>query len=285
MQEETSSSDISICPSFNVYASGKLAEISSQISNQESEPGFEDDGDCGDYNYVYDDDEDFEFSLVRPDPGETSVLAGEVFCNGQIRPVFPIFNRDLLLSNYELSDRELSSIQGPMKNILIDERQPPSSSSSEADEWERIKPGAYCVWSPKTAEPSPGRCKKSKSTGSSSSSKRWRFIRDLLRRSNSDGKDAYVYLTHPGKKIEQKSEEGESSKARRSSGEVKVAGKVKAKGKGVAAGEKVSAHEAFYVRNRAIKEGDKRRSYLPYKQNLVGFISNVNGLGRSFPPF
>jgi hypothetical protein len=40
--------------------------------------------------------------------------------------------------------------------------------------------------------------------------------------------------------------------------------------------------EHYYVRS---KEGDKRRSYLPYRPDLVGFLSNVNGVGRNLHPF
>jgi hypothetical protein len=46
-----------------------------------------------------------------------------------------------------------------------------------------------------------------------------------------------------------------------------------------------SAHELFYVQNRAWKEGEKRKSYLPYRQDLVGFFANVNAYGKTFPPF
>jgi len=40
--------------------------------------------------------------------------------------------------------------------------------------------------------------------------------------------------------------------------------------------------EHYYVRS---KEGDKRRSYLPSRPDLVGFLSNVNGVGRNLHPF
>ncbi|KAL0377424.1 UNVERIFIED_CONTAM: hypothetical protein Sradi_3047900 [Sesamum radiatum] len=114
-------------------------------------------------------DEDFEFALVRQ---EREVLAEEFFYDGQIGPVFPLF----------IEDREDHEPDNPS-----------SCSSSEADEMENIPAGTYCVWRPKAAEqPSPSRCNKSKSTGSGS--KRWK-IRDLLRRSNSDGKDSFVFLT------------------------------------------------------------------------------------------
>ncbi|KAK9272210.1 hypothetical protein L1049_002581 [Liquidambar formosana] len=302
MQEESSSSLPWVCPSFNVYSRDKLAEVAANVSDEfwrdsqastdepppvQSSKDDDDGGGGGGDHY----EDDFEFYLVRADPDATSVQAGEVFDDGQIRPVFPIFNRDLLLDDgheKHESSHEVSSIGVPLKNLFIDERDVPSSSSSEADELERVPPGTYCFWSPKAVEESRGGCKKSKSTGSSS--KRWRF-KDLLRRSNSDGKDAFVFLTPsttatPAKKREEKSdktEKGENLKERRNSSEAKATGKVKPKG--VAAGEKLSAHEVFYVRNRAMKEGDKRRSYLPYRQDLVGFFANMNGFGKNFPPF
>lgn len=49
-----------------------------------------------------------------------------------------------------------------------------------------------------------------------------------------------------------------------------------------------SAHELFYVQNRSMKEGEKRKSYLPYRKDLVGFFTNVNGLSKAskaFPRF
>ncbi|KAJ6898347.1 hypothetical protein NC652_024996 [Populus alba x Populus x berolinensis] len=33
------------------------------------------------------------------------------------------------------------------------------------------------------------------------------------------------------------------------------------------------------------KEGDKHRYYLPYKPDLVGFLSNVSGVERNLHPF
>ncbi|PQM41744.1 uncharacterized protein Pyn_11453 [Prunus yedoensis var. nudiflora] len=59
----------------------------------------------------------------------------------------------------------------------------------------------------------------------------------------------------------------------------------KVKGKAKKAETVSSAHEKHYVMNRAKKEEDKRRSYLPYRQGLVGFFTNVNGLSRNVHPF
>ncbi|KAL0395694.1 UNVERIFIED_CONTAM: hypothetical protein Scaly_0017800 [Sesamum calycinum] len=267
--DKSDQEDVYICPSFNSYSSDRLAEIAVRVAVEKSEE------DAGD-----DDGDDFEFALVREDK---EVSAAEFLYGGQIGPIFPVFNRDLLIDkDGELStiseEKTLeSSIAIPLSKLFIEEDQerdcPASCSSSEADELENIPAGTYCVWRPKLAEsPMPSQCKKSKSTGSAS--KRWKF-RDLLRRSNSDGKDSFVFLTP--KRREEKPEK--LIQATR-----KSKGNVVRSASGFAAGSP-SAHEALYVRNRAIKEGDKKKSYLPYRQDLVGFFANVNGLRGSFPHF
>jgi hypothetical protein len=48
------------------------------------------------------------------------------------------------------------------------------------------------------------------------------------------------------------------------------------------AGGLFELQQQFYVKG---KEGDKRRSYLPYRPDLVGFMSNVKGVGRNIHPF
>ncbi|XP_051117135.1 uncharacterized protein LOC127241909 [Andrographis paniculata] len=252
--------DACICPSFNSYTSDRLAEIAVRVGAEESSNA------AG--------DEDFQFALVRED---SEVLAEELFCDGQIGPYFPIFNRDLLIGDgseerksYENEQVE-SSTPIPLGKLFIEEDNerdnPLSCSSSEADELEQIPAGTYCVWRPKLADsPVPNQCKKSKSTGSSS--RGWR-IRDLLRRSNSDGKDSFVFLT-PKHREHKQDKLIQSSKTSISKGLRSVSGSP-------------SPHETFYVQNRAIKEGEKKKSYLPYRQDLVGFFANANGLRRSFP--
>ncbi|CAI0458510.1 unnamed protein product [Linum tenue] len=115
-----------------------------------------------------------------------------------VSPVFyPVFNRDRFPGDAEAT---AETILRSLSELLMDDRDQQSSyssSSSEADELEGAPEGSYCVWTPKIispssvagASPSPGRCEKSNSTGSSASTtkRRWR-LRDLLRRSSSDGK-------------------------------------------------------------------------------------------------
>ncbi|KAJ0636019.1 hypothetical protein HanOQP8_Chr17g0657211 [Helianthus annuus] len=89
---------------------------------------------------------------------------------------------------------------------------------------------------------SPRKCKKSRSFGSES--KRW-IVRYLLRRSNSERKEPMV--------------KEDSPKQKRNSG------------------RRWATHERFYVQRRAENEVEKRRSYLPYRKDLV------NGMGKMLP--
>ncbi|KAA8542671.1 hypothetical protein F0562_023830 [Nyssa sinensis] len=275
-----SSPVLSLSPSFNSYSSGKLAEIAARVVEEfrvESESqvddlfGFISEEAASDRGQEKpqveevnknedDEDDDFEFAFVCREPDSSPISADEIFYNGQIRPIFPIFKRDLLLGSDVENESSVSSkpptpssIRIPLRKLLIEEQDPSSCSSSEADELDEIAPGTYCVWTPKAAaEESPGRCKKSNSTGSS---KRWKF-RDLMHRSNSDGKDTFVFLTPSTANAKKADEKVEKATA----GASKVT--VKSKSKGVAGGQRVSvsaAHEEHYVKNRAMKEGDPRR--------------------------
>lgn len=289
-------------PSFSSYSSDRLAEIAAKTADEfkresstlpvefiaEERDGEEDEN-----------EDDFEFSLV-PEHSEGFAVAvavadadadaDECFYDGrQIGSVFPVFNRKLLLDteqdrgdeDKELRARDIdSSVRIPLRNLFLQGKEEndlepqASSSSSEADELESLPPGTYCVWRPKRNEPFPTECKKSSSTGSAS--KRWK-LRDLLRRMNSDVNDSYVFLT-PKKE--------ENSKSKESGMVLKVTGKTKVKkNKDAAPSSSMAAHEAFYLRNKAAKEGEKRKSYLPYRRELVGFFANVNagGFVKEFP--
>ncbi|KAL1537129.1 hypothetical protein AAHA92_29683 [Salvia divinorum] len=250
--------DACTSPSFNSYSTDRLPEIAVQIAAEMSRDDDEDDG-------------DFEFSLVRND----KELSAEDFVYDG--PIYPVFNRDLLPRDG--GDQCESSVNVPLSQLLLEDRRggddnnnPPSCSSSEADELESVPAGTYCVWRPKAPDlPSPMRCRKSKSTGSAST--RWKF-RDLMRRSKSDGKDSLVFLTPKNRDEKLPAEIPKKSKGK--------GGNCSGSGAGAAAR---SAHEALYVRNRAANEVDRKKSYLPYRQDLVGFFINVNALARGLPHF
>ncbi|KAL2335683.1 hypothetical protein Fmac_016896 [Flemingia macrophylla] len=237
-KEEEEIVDSLLCPSFSAYSSDALHRVADQVTRNDNRFGQNDD-----------DDDAFEFGKV----------ADGVFLDAAC-PAFPIFDRDFAGGGLRGTGEE--AIQVTLGKLLMDDSPSSCSSSSEVDdELENVPPGTYCVWKPKAAAASP--CRKSKSTGSSSS-RRWKLL-DLLRRSNSEGKESVVFLT-PSKK-----DGGNGKRAAASGGgsERKVPA--------------VSAHEALYVRNREMRREVKRRSYLPYRQDLVGFCVNLNAMGKSFP--
>ncbi|XP_030497328.2 uncharacterized protein LOC115713001 [Cannabis sativa] len=237
-------------------------------------------------------EEEEEFSFACTNPDGSPISADDLFQDGQIRPIFPIFDQSLLFADGEdgASGTDDSSLRLPLKKLFIEERSrssSSSSSSSDADELEALPPGTYCEWSKKAVEASPEMNKKSNSTGFS---KLWRF-RDLVVRSSSDGKDAFVFLNPnstnnaPKQSVESIKKTAKAEKKAAPGGveaATMVKGKVKAKAK---RGETASsAHERYYVRNKA-KEDNKHKSYLPYRPGVVGFFTNVNGLSRNVHPF
>ncbi|XP_061363217.1 uncharacterized protein LOC133306843 [Gastrolobium bilobum] len=262
-EEHKESVDSLLCPSFSTYchSSNKLADIAQQVIQNDN-----------DFNA---NDNDFEFVAFPK-------AADGVFFDGDSGRFFPIFNRDLVTATKE---EDAAAIQFPMRKLLIgdeEKRREPSpttsSSSSEVeDDLVAIPAGTYCVWTPNSVKPSPDRCKKSNSTGSSST-KRWKLL-DLLRRSNSDGKESSsLVLVTPSSDSTKKKKgvKGESSKEQCGSRKAEIltsrfAGK-KIPAAAASGGEKkvfTSAHEALYLKNRETR----KRSYLPYRQELVGFFS------------
>lgn len=197
-------------------------------------------------------EEDEEFSFMLVNSNGSPISADDAFDNGQIRPLFPIFNQDLLFS-----DDYDGGVHLPINLFVPEDSLPPPMSPST--EKLAAPEGPYCEWNPKSAV-------KSNSTGFS---KLWRF-RDVKLRSNSDGKDTFVFLNQaPAAKPAEKVRNVMLKKV-----EVK-------KGKTTSS----SAHEKHYVMNRAKKESDKRKSYLPYRQDLFGFFATSHGLSRNVHPY
>ncbi|XP_062159114.1 uncharacterized protein LOC133866568 [Alnus glutinosa] len=237
-----------------------------------------DGGENGKEEGEYDDDDD-EFSFACVNPDGSPISADDAFADGQIRPIFPLFNRDLLLADAYDGDSKpeedsSSANRPPLRNFFVEERDTPSSSTtSESDELVGAPSGPFCEWS--------GKAELSKKSNSTGFSKIWRF-RDLVRRSNSDGRDAFVFLSHSSASAKPSSEP--TTEAKKSDVVEKKEKVEKVEVKRVVRGAKTasSVHEAHYVNNRAKREGDKRKSYLPYR---VGFFTNVNGLSRNVHPF
>ncbi|KAL8457788.1 hypothetical protein ACS0TY_035605 [Phlomoides rotata] len=296
------SSVISLSPSFNIYSNSKIAEIAARVVEEFDSEEFYDDFYIereDDLEYVKtekensvvpeedlndDEEEEFEFPLVnRETEFYSPISADDIFHNGQIRPVYPVFNRDLLLDRVEFQQKNVKeekpvlnsdsenapTIRLPLRKLFIEERETTmtrtsSCSSSEADDLDGVPAESYCVWRPKEA--AEGQCKKSSSAGSNS--KRWKF-KDLLHRSHSDGsKGNFVFLSPSNSGTKKQSEEAGK--------ETPVRG-----GKAKSAAAPPLPPKRVHDRDG----GEKRRSFLPYKQDLVGLFTNVNGLSKNLQPF
>lgn len=288
--------DSLLCPSFSTYSSNNLNDVAEQVINE------------NDHSHSQNDKDDFEFVAFPK-------TADEVFFDhrrrNSIRGVFPIFNRDdekinsveveisvplqeLMNSDCDRRNSDSVDMMFPLRKVYTEDQKrdidhPSSSLSDVGDDLDEVSPASYCLWTPKspTMSPmsSPIKCNKSNSTGSSSnssSSKRWKFL-SLLRRCKSDGKESLI-LVSPSLEFK-KEAKVENSK-------VKISGKGSVEKNIAKVVEKkipvtkrnvpapVTAMEAFYLSKREIK----RKAYLPYKQELIGFgVGFHANIGRGFP--
>ncbi|KHN30906.1 hypothetical protein glysoja_017443 [Glycine soja] len=137
----------------------------------------------------------------------------------------------------------------PLRKLMFEEGETASWSTDESVDLEGVAEGAYCVWTPNSVG---SERKKSNSTGSTS--KRWKLrVRDLLLRSHSDGKNN-------NKQEQQKQRDLFRIATKPQNGSV-------------------GTEQQHHV------EQNKRKSFLPYKPELVGLFTNANGLGRNLRPF
>ncbi|KAG6529874.1 uncharacterized protein LOC122044149 [Zingiber officinale] len=203
------------------------------------------------------DDGDLEFSFVVEDSDAApDVTADEIFSNGFIRPIYPVFDRALLFSP---STGPAPASRGTLGRLLIEERE-----AELSHELEGIPPGSYCVWAPRSVAKSPGssHCRKSRSAGSSSL--RWR-IRDLVvGRSHSDRKERFVFLAKRKEKGNPDPVEAEKEGAK------------------VTDVDMVTAHRIYFR-----KDGDagSRKCVLPNRQELLAFFANMNSITKTHHPF
>jgi Protein of unknown function (DUF1645) len=190
-------------------------------------------------------------------------------------PIYPVFGRTLI-SPPESPELD-TPVRLPLRKLLVEERNSSigstssSSSTAEMVELEGIPDDSYCVWTPGSVPQSPTRCSKSGSTGSLV---KWKKISDIvLGRSQSDGKEKFVFLSAKGNAKEKAKE--------------KEKGKKKKGGKVTTEVDTITAHRIFYGSKSGAgnNAASPRKSFLPYKQDLVGLFASVNGIRRSHHPF
>ncbi|XP_038878608.1 uncharacterized protein LOC120070794 [Benincasa hispida] len=305
MEAEEGPAHLSLSPTFSSYSSGScsLAEIAARVVREVGEEPF---ADADNYGWeaegsVYrfrenlssgraresaegvrsndggknGDEDEFEFAVLR-EPDVSTSSAHEIFYNGQIKPVYPLFNMDLLLDNGSRVDSGLENVKKkpavrrlPLRKLMNEERKTTPFSSSGADDLGGVPSETYCIWSPSTEKTSPGRSNKRNSTGSSN---RWKF-RDLLynSRSRSEGEDELMKR----KTIKKDDKLGNVSKGKedcRSGLGVSVTSSTNSNSGFFTS---FTAQNAPYGRNRTVKEAEKRRTYLPYRQHLVGCVADA----------
>ncbi|KAL5228228.1 hypothetical protein ABZP36_016493 [Zizania latifolia] len=209
-----------------------------------------------------------------------------------IVPVYPVFGRPLStpplqaqVGVVEEEEPETATVRVPLGRLLLEERefrarqreseraapvqqqQPDEEVGGGDSELEGVLPESYCLWAPGQSTPaSPRLCRKSGSTGSVL---RWRRISErLVRRSQSDGKEKFVFLSAAGPPAP-----------------VPQPPKVPKEDVPAAGSKGDGRHGWSYYRKGSSGSGGRRRSYLPYKQELVGLFANVSGFRRSYHPF
>ncbi|KAL2510397.1 uncharacterized protein Fot_34044 [Forsythia ovata] len=165
------------------------------------------------------------------------IAAEDAFINGQIKTLFPLISEQDSKTLYENLPMRPAT-----KRIFVETKDGVTSSSSGNDDINVV-------------EASPEVCTKSNSTGFS---KIWRF-KDSMGRSNSDGRDAFVFLNNSNTPPSTTAVAAATGGREKKESSVKVNGKVKNSKKSKTAS--LSAHEV-YLKSKAKEEGRRSTPYV-----------------------
>lgn len=207
--------------------------------------------------------EEREFSFACTEVQGADVFADEIFENGKIRPIHHTFDQSLLF--FPTSNNNALHLRAPLKKIFLNDSTNPLSRSGGISKQLQNEPLHNMTLVEMKVS---NECyEKSNSTGSS---KLRRFPKNLNLRSNSDLKDSFV-LMNPSvlKKPSKPNIENTVAKKRKNEKHNNA----------------LSAYEKFYLTNKTRKDSNKQRSFLPYKHQLFGFFTNMNGLSRNVHPY
>ncbi|ONK68589.1 uncharacterized protein A4U43_C05F13680, partial [Asparagus officinalis] len=254
------------------------------------------------------DDDDFEFSFIRiPDSGPP-IAADDIFSDGKIRPIYPVFGKRTVtttISSSPSSGSPTQALRSPPTTSSPTARSAPSTpSSAAASSTERIRtkmmnlqrPGTYCVWNPNKND----QIKKRSSSAGSSSSLRWR-LRSASSSSSTDELDRVppgtycVWNPNKNDQIKKRSSSAGSSSSLRWRLRDLVVGRSRSNGKEkfvfIPVQEEENGGEKEIGKdnnnNRGKKASGKKstastaKTFLPYRPDIVGFFANVNGANRT----
>ncbi|KQK08908.1 uncharacterized protein LOC100822333 [Brachypodium distachyon] len=223
-------------------------------------------------------DGEFEFSFAsRPDPAAATggATADELF--------YPVFGR--------VFDETRAPVRRPLGKLFLEESAPArnssvgstssssSSAATDATDLDGVSPDTYCVWTPGAPSPASSPARSPRKSGSTGSLSRWRRVSELLviGRSHSEGRDKFRFLSAP------------PSPARDHQPKAKPSQRGAVNAKAATELDTVAAsHRMFYGSPKgSASPGAARRTFLPYRQDLVGLFSNAKGLSRSpyYQPF
>ncbi|KAG8056078.1 hypothetical protein GUJ93_ZPchr0001g31806 [Zizania palustris] len=212
-----------------------------------------------------DSDGEFEFPFVSRETDGGGV-ADELFADGRVRAFYPVFGR--VLDDPPVPERKprLGRLfHEESRNSSVGSTSSSSSAATDAADLDGASPESYCLWIPGSSPASsPSRPpRKSRSTGSLAP---WRRISDLVvGRSHSDGKEKFLFISPPSSPVR------EHPKAKPTKGGHKSPTEADT----IAAGQRMS----YYP--KALTGTARRKTFLPYRQDLMGLFANGNGLSRN----
>ncbi|KAF0906704.1 hypothetical protein E2562_012530 [Oryza meyeriana var. granulata] len=213
-------------------------------------------------------DGEFEFPFVSRET-DAGGVADELFADGRIRAFYPVFGR--VFDDVAPAATERRPPLGRLfleegRNSSVGSTTSTSSSSTDTAELDGVSPDSYCIWVPGSS-PASSPSRPPRKGGSTGSIARWRRISELvIGRSHSDGKEKFRFLSAPS------SPAREHSKAKPTKGASKFPTELDT----IAAGHRMS-----YSPNHKTATGAARRTFLPYRPDLMGIFANVNGLSRT----
>ncbi|KAL6618715.1 hypothetical protein ACP70R_033854 [Stipagrostis hirtigluma subsp. patula] len=259
-------------------------------------------------------DGEFEFPFVsRDSPAGTAALADELFADGRIRPFYPVFGRSggggrgggVLDDAVRSAPTAAPRVRGQLGRLFLEEsrsRVRSSSTSSTASSTSALSaatedddgggldgapPESYCLWTPggpgSSASPSTRPPRKSSSTGSMA---RWRRISELVvGRSHSDGREKFLFLPTRPHVAPNKDKSKPKPSPAPAPAPAPAGGRKASVAAATEADTVAAAHRTAYLAKGGggggVPVGTPRRTFLPYREELVGFFANVNGVSRS----
>ncbi|XP_066314624.1 uncharacterized protein [Miscanthus floridulus] len=247
-----------------------------------------------------DSDGEFEFPFVSRESAEAgagAAAADELFAGGRIRAFYPVFGRVLdeaapapaapaprapLGRLFQLEQARTSSVASTSSSSSSTSASSSTTDTGAGAGLDDASPDSYCLWTPgssASAASSPSR--PPRKSGSTGSIPRWRRIGELVvGRSHSDGREKFLFLSAPPSPARDREHSSPASKAKaKQPPKGSKAAAVATELDTIAAGRRVSYGGA------KASTGGGRRTFLPYRQDLVGLFANVRGLSRSHHPF